>query len=481
MNSRNDILALVFEKSLELILMFHEDGTIFEANSSVKHHTRYGEDVYGINITRIFPTIFSIVDGKATVIAVVQEKIPNYESEILESYETVVYCTNQTCFPVLLNYEKKEIDGNMIGICLASNISERKKALRKQKKAMEEIKETTKIKNEFMTNVTHELRTPVNGIKGLASTLLDTNLTPEQLDALRTIIRSCDNMSKIINNLLDISKIEAGKFTIEKDKFCFEDFLHELLEAHAAMISGKGLQFHVYIGSGIPKKMIGDELRLGQIIHNLLSNAIKFTNMGSITIEVAKTNENENEVGLFFMIMDTGIGIAPKDMDKLFERFSQVDGSITRRFGGTGLGLFISRQLVELMGGTIHVKSELGRGSTFSFSVKLEIDNEEIIQDEIPGVKDLKEETFNKLPYEELSSSYKSKKEIVNENLEKLIICIEMGTWEKAEAFAGIIKRLMPPNEQELKKAAFRVVLSVRKMNYEESMQGIKKLQGLIN
>ena len=176
-------------------------------------------------------------------------------------------------------------------------------------------------------------------------------------------------MNKIIDNVLDFSKLDAGKFTLEPRRFHFRNMLDYVKEQHIGRITEKGLDFFMTVSPQAPEYIVGDELRIVQILNNLLSNALKFTSVGKITLQALKTARVDDKTELFFIVSDTGIGIAEEDRDKLFRSFSQVDASISRKYGGTGLGLNICRQLVELMGGSIEVESRRGGGSVFSFSI----------------------------------------------------------------------------------------------------------------
>ena len=205
----------------------------------------------------------------------------------------------------------------------------------------------------------------------MAKNLLNTELNSYQLETVGIIEGCCVNMSKIINDLLDFSKMESDKLVLEKKAFSFREFLNNVMAFNVTLVNEKGLKLLVHVGDDIPKYLVGDELRLMQIFNNLLSNAVKFTTIGHIAVEASLIREEDDYVELFFMVVDTGIGISKQNMDKLFKKFSQVDASTTRTFGGTGLGLSISKKLVELMGGNIKVESEPGKGSSFSFNVIL--------------------------------------------------------------------------------------------------------------
>ena len=350
----------IFENSDDMILYFDEDGEVCEKNKVAMELLGYDEEE-SINVQDIFRTSLKREkDGKIYL------NSGNYG----DRFEAVAYRKNETCFSVKLYVVLLPEAAGCYGVCVGRDIAEQKKNKRELSSAQSVVEVAQKERDEMVANVTHELRTPVNGIKGLTTNLLDTELTGEQRESLNIIMQCCENMIKIINNILDFSKLQAGKFTIEYREFSFHHFMDNLVKVNQPQVEEKGLKLVCNVGEDVPDRIICDELRLTQVINNLLSNATKFTSVGQITINVIKSVELADEIELFFMVIDTGIGIAPNEMDKLFKSFSQVDASITRKFGGTGLGLSIVKELVGMMGGEINVESEKGRGSTFSFSVR---------------------------------------------------------------------------------------------------------------
>jgi signal transduction histidine kinase len=226
-------------------------------------------------------------------------------------------------------------------------------------------------KSEFLANMSHEIRTPLNGIIGMTNLALDTKLTAEQAEYLQTVKLSADALLDVISDILDFSKIEAGKIELEEIVFSLTDCIEGALKTIRLRASEKGLELVCDIGTEVPHAVRGDPGRLRQVLLNLVGNAIKFTDEGGVGLKVVADVVEEKASELHFIVSDSGVGIAPHKVDMIFESFNQADASTTRHYGGTGLGLTISRCLVRMMGGRLWVESELGVGSRFHFTVRL--------------------------------------------------------------------------------------------------------------
>ncbi|OZG71612.1 hypothetical protein BTA51_20245 [Hahella sp. CCB-MM4] len=303
---------------------------------------------------------------KFEVIMLKHKRVVNFECQLVRKDGSVFWGTSSAHLVLDNDGSEPYFEGTL------TDITERKdkeKALREREAA----EASASAKSEFLANMSHEIRTPMNAIIGFSGLALKTSLDDKQRGYLSKIETSSRSLLGIINDILDFSKIEAGKLDLEHVRFNLNDVINDLVDLLSHKMADKGLELSVLLSKDTPTHLRGDPLRLGQILVNLTNNAIKFTSEGEIVVKIKEVQQMESRLCLQFQVSDTGIGITKEQIAKLFTPFTQADGSTTRKFGGTGLGLTISKQLVEMMGGEIWVESEEDRGSTFTFTAWFEL------------------------------------------------------------------------------------------------------------
>lgn len=319
------------------------------------------QEIIGRKFSELYPDVMEIHHKRIAIFGDValHGKQSYIQDEYVQAfkawYSTSVYSTEKGYFAVILY-----------------DITERKKSEDRVLQAMKDAETASKAKSEFLANMSHEIRTPLNGMLGMLELTLMTELNGEQKEYLLTSKYCANSLQHIINDILDFSKLEAGKLAIQKNSFDIKDMIFDIIKIHAVNAAKKGLELNYLLSSSLPPYLIGDSLRIQQILNNLISNAIKFTDAGEIQLSVKTGISNEDFVELLFMVSDTGMGIDEKDVPKLFNSFSQLETTVNKKHKGTGLGLVISKQLVELMGGRIWFESKKNRGSCFSFAIILE-------------------------------------------------------------------------------------------------------------
>ncbi len=339
------------------------DGLTTDVNQAVCKMIGYDRDEL------LGRPLFEFVDQDS--IKTLQEQIAKMTTTHYRNYELTFVRRNKEKLyanvdSTSIYNENNEFQGSF-GII--TDITPRVRAEEALSKARDQAEQATRAKSEFLANMSHEIRTPINGVIGMAELMMDSDLDDQQRNYLKTISNEADALLGIINSVLDFSKIEAGKMELEEIPFNLYHTFENFASALAIRAEKKGLELVSYLAPDIPALVTGDPGRLRQILMNLVGNALKFTHEGEIFIKGEKLNQDQGRIFLKFSVKDTGIGIPKEKQEKIFESFSQADGSTTREYGGTGLGTTISKQLVELMGGEIGIESEPGKGSTFWFTV----------------------------------------------------------------------------------------------------------------
>lgn len=483
---------LLMDNLQNIILFYDSKGRILDCNEKAKTELGFGEDILLVQISDIFKNVFIYEEGYVKMNA----RFTNSPKE------AIAYRKNQTCFPVELVITDVGMK-NKVGICSAFNISEKKETEKKLDLLKNNVNDN-QISCEFVAKSAHELRTPLNGIIGFTSSLLETDLKPNQLESMNQIKKCSENLSSLINDLMDFAKISENRLAIQNEEFGFRDFIRHIVDFNIGNINDKGLKLQVYVSNDIPDRLIGDELRLTQVLNNLFSNAVKFTSVGQISLEVIKVLRTDHFIELLFMVIDTGIGIDPQGKDKLFRSFFQVDNSIARKYGGTGLGLSICKYIVEAMNGSITVESEKDKGSTFSFTVRLEIpqkvvpvyhfkekmqtnllDSEKtdnIIGDQISEIDYVSKRLKDICNQEKDNSVNTIYNEVVdiNDLLEKLAICIEMENWERSEQLACKLKNIAQKDQSLNLKEILHLLFAIRRENHDSSLVIINEIKSCV-
>jgi PAS domain S-box-containing protein len=360
-------LESFFELSADIIYQCNRRGNFTFANPAVKGVLGYEPaEVIGLHFTELIRADY-------------REKVRQHYVGMLQSSISRTYlefpCLNKDGSEVWIGQHVQTVvrDGRVTGFqAVARDVSDRTALEAALAEARDAALASAKMRGEFLANMSHELRTPMNGVLGMLGVLLDSRLDEDQREVAETAKASAESLLTLLNDILDLSKIESRKLTFENAEFDISEALDGVIDLLADSARKKGIEVGCSVDSDVPRRLRGDAGRLRQILVNLIGNAIKFTASGGVVARVGLASRNEDKATLLFKITDTGIGISAETCQRLFRPFVQADASTTRRFGGTGLGLAICRELVEMMNGEIGVESELGQGSTFWFTAELE-------------------------------------------------------------------------------------------------------------
>jgi PAS domain S-box-containing protein len=361
----------LFEHSFDGILLYDVDGKVLEANTKIAR-------MLGVNRKRL-PTM-NLMDMhpdseleavRLAMEAVAQQGFHRFEIDFLRA--------DGSRLPTEVATSKFEINGKVVIQGIVRDITSQKSQQTKLRNARDEAERANAAKSLFLANMSHEIRTPMNGIIGVSELLNETQLNPEQRELTETILKSGENLLEIINDVLDISKIESGKLDLESAPLSLSAVIERSVTGVAAIASARGIELACVIDPQGQDWIVGDATRLRQIFSNLLGNAVKFTKEGEVTLGVKVESVVNDRQRLTIVVSDTGIGIPEEHLPRLFQKFTQVDASTTRHYGGTGLGLAICRNLIELMDGSISVHSVPGQGTTFTIELETPIAKTQVV------------------------------------------------------------------------------------------------------
>lgn len=371
---KEKLFKLISENTKDVILLHQPKGDVVFASASVESLLGYKiSDLFSLNLSEL----------------VHDEDWPKQKLNFLNSTTSMQTVEN-------VAFRAKRKDGSFVWVessvkpiydeigeltqflTISRDITKRKENESIIMEAKRKAEAANEAKSDFLSTMSHEIRTPMNAVIGLSHLLMQENPRPDQLNTLRTLHFSAENLLSLINDILDYSKIEAGKITLENREYNLYELVDGIHRTFQPKASDKNLEFRLQWDRQIPRRIIGDQVRLSQVLNNLISNALKFTESGEVVLQIDLLEKRENEISLHFAVWDTGIGIPQEKQDQVFSRFSQANESTTRKYGGTGLGLAITKNLLELQGSKIQLKSELGKGSCFFFEVSFKSVNDEV-------------------------------------------------------------------------------------------------------
>lgn len=365
MRFNRELLGSMVQKTENAILIMRPSEGIVDMNNRANEMFGYTEDEL---LNSNFDLLRSHQNGGVST----DDGMALLDGGKFWNFEIVLKKKGGIEFPAYVSIGQIETQKVKYHVYRIRDITQQKKFENEIIQAKEQAEIATKAKSQFLATMSHEIRTPLNGVVGMSSLLKSTSLNERQIEYVDTIVKSGTNLIILINDILDYSKIESGKIVLEERPVNIRDLVFEVADLLRVSCDNKGISLRVDISNSIPSALVADETRLKQVLTNMLGNSIKFTSKGSVTLRLTLLNVIGSENNVLFEVIDTGIGIPDSKKHLLFQSFTQIDSSHTRKFGGTGLGLVISKQLVELMGGDMKVESTEGKGSTFSFNVRLQ-------------------------------------------------------------------------------------------------------------
>ncbi len=375
LDSRNKFRSLIMGFRFGVIV--HQDGELVFINEAAA--TMHGYEVPEASGMKIVD--FVAPDDLPKIL---QRAAARLQGETVpELYDYRALRKDGTTFPIQIIPQTIDWYGKPAILSALTDITEQKQTERDLKDAVAKSNEASRTKSEFLSNMSHEIRTPMNGVLGMAEILLDMDLAPKQKEIAQHLSDSGHTLLALLNDILDLAKIEAGKVDVERVDFSLEKLLDPVTALWKTPLERKGLELSVSVAPDVSPVLRSDPGRIGQILHNLIGNAAKFTEHGAVSLEVSQSHGEDGTLELRFAVTDTGVGIDAEAQEQLFGAFTQADSSTTRKYGGTGLGLAISKQLAELLGGSMGVESTPGKGSTFWFTIQCDAGNPDTALDRI--------------------------------------------------------------------------------------------------
>ena len=445
-------LTSIIETAIDGIIVLDENGDIVEFSPAAERIFGYQKlEVLHANINMLMKPIDTAED---TVI----------EPSVCKELEYLAKCKDGSVVAIEISSAKAIIGEQFFYTCIVRDITQRKATQDALEQAKNTAEDATKSKSDFLANMSHEIRTPMNAIIGMSYLALQTELTRKQGDYLNKILNASNSLLGVINDILDFSKIEAGKLDLEVIPFSVDGVMDNISNIVTVKSREKNLEFLIAIDPDVPPVLLGDPLRIGQVLLNLANNAVKFTKEGEVVVKVELVARQGNTVQLRFTVQDSGIGMTDEQMQRLFTAFSQADSSVTRQYGGTGLGLTISKNLVELMDGEIGCESTEGVGSTFFFTVDLPVDVN----------------AYAKLP--RLSNDYQGLKTLIVDDSEEsrdILISMTQSMGLRAEAVSSGMLSLVELTEADGNGQPYDLVIMDYKMPHMSGIDTIESLRKL--
>lgn len=397
LEEKQSTIHTILNNTIDAIVTFDKSGNVYNANIAV-------EKIFGHTLANFkdlnFFTHLMLDEGAIPVGEDEARSIDEFQDLDNElAYEMIAVRQSGRNFPIEISLGSLEIEGEDYYTAVIRDIETRKKTEAELKRAVEESKQANKTKSLFLANMSHEIRTPLNSILGMADLLTETPLDDEQTRYVRNFKESGDSLLAIINDILDISKVESGQMTLETIPFDLENVLDQVMDLHSVSAYEKGIEVFYDFKTRLDCQVLGDPYRLKQIVLNLLGNAVKFTREGTVALLIDIVSTEKEFVEIEFAVRDTGVGIPDDKIQHVFESFTQADSSTTRLFGGTGLGLNITKTLIEMMGGELKVESKEGKGSTFSFRIPMLLSDNKVLSTPSLDLKDTRVLVLVENPY----------------------------------------------------------------------------------